>query len=84
MHRLGRHPAQTVGESSWRARRLAEFAKAPRSTIVGVSLTTVMPTGPYHSDRLVNIGTHRWTFKPEVGATTGSAETSTRCRWCGR
>ena len=50
-----------------RALRPAEFVKAPRSTIVGVSLTTILPTGQYYSDRLVNIGSNRWSFKPEVG-----------------
>src|SRR6185295_1948553 len=48
-----------------RALRPAAFAKAPRSTIVGVSLTTVLPTGQYYSDRLVNLGSNRWSFKPE-------------------
>lgn len=50
-----------------RAMRPAEFVKTPRSTILGVSLTTVPPTGQYHRDRLVNLGSNRWSFKPEAG-----------------
>jgi Putative MetA-pathway of phenol degradation len=50
-----------------RARGPREFIKAPRSTIVGASLTTVAPTGQYHGDRLVNLGSNRWSFKPELG-----------------
>jgi hypothetical protein len=44
-----------------------EFVKTPRSTIFGVSLTAVVPTGQYYADRLVNIGSHRWAFRPEMG-----------------
>ena len=49
------------------AMRLAQFAKAPRRTIVGTSLTMVAPTGQYDGTKLINLGTHRWAFKPEVG-----------------
>lgn len=45
----------------------AEFANAPRKTIVGVSLTVQPPTGQYDPERLINLGTNRWGFKPEVG-----------------
>lgn len=50
-----------------RALAPAEFARAPRAPIVGVSVAVILPTGQYHRDRLVNIGTSRWSFKPEVG-----------------
>ena len=42
-----------------------EIAKAPRRTILGTSLTVVAPTGQFFSDRLINLGTNRWAFKPE-------------------
>ena len=49
------------------ARRLPEFAKAPPSEInVGASITIVAPTGQYDTQRIVNLGTNRWAFKPEA------------------
>jgi hypothetical protein len=45
-----------------------EFAGAPpRSVVAGVSLTVSAPTGQNYSNKLINIGTNRWAFKPEVG-----------------
>jgi hypothetical protein len=53
----------------WGARALApaEFAKAKPTTIVGVSLTAAAPTGQYDPAKLINLGTNRWAFKPEIG-----------------
>ncbi len=45
---------------------LAELINAPRKTIIGVSMSMGVPTGEYSSDMLINIGTQRWSFKPEV------------------
>lgn len=44
-----------------------EFARRTPETSIGVSLTMAAPTGQYTSSRLVNIGTNRWSFKPEIG-----------------
>jgi hypothetical protein len=44
-----------------------EFRDYHQDTIVGVSLSVTAPTGRYYSDKLINIGTNRWSFKPEVG-----------------
>jgi len=44
-----------------------EFAAAPRHTIVGASLTLTAPAGQYYETKLINLGTNRWSFKPEVG-----------------
>jgi len=49
------------------AMRLREYVKAPRRTIVGTSVTVLAPTGEYDRTRLINLGNHRWAFKPEVG-----------------
>lgn len=49
------------------AMRTREFAKAPRKTIVGTSVTVTAPSGQYDGARLINLGTNRWSFKPEVG-----------------
>jgi len=45
---------------------LAEFAKAPRRTIVGASLTVVAPAGQFYPQYLINLGSNRWSFKPEL------------------
>jgi len=50
-----------------RAMALPEFVRRTPSTTVGASLTVSMPTGQYFDDKLVNIGTNRWAFKPEIG-----------------
>src|SRR5215831_7112402 len=44
-----------------------EFAAYKPRTTVGASVTVVAPTGQYDPVRLVNISSHRWAFKPEVG-----------------
>jgi hypothetical protein len=43
------------------------FVKSQRTPILGVSLVVVPPLGQYMPDKLINIGTNRWAFKPEVG-----------------
>jgi len=48
-----------------------QFASYQLRTIVGVSFTTAMPLGQYDSAKLVNIGLHRWSFKPEIGVARG-------------
>lgn len=44
-----------------------EFKDYEQDLIVGASLQVSMPSGQYDSSRIVNIGTNRWFFKPEVG-----------------
>jgi hypothetical protein len=44
-----------------------QFAEYKPRALLGASLTVVMPTGQYDPRRLVNIGSNRWAFKPEVG-----------------
>lgn len=44
-----------------------EFAAYKPRTLVGASLTVVAPTGQYDPRRLVNLGSNRWAFKPELG-----------------
>jgi hypothetical protein len=45
----------------------AAFARAPRRTVLGTSFTIVPPSGQYDSTKLINLGLHRWAFKPEIG-----------------
>jgi hypothetical protein len=44
-----------------------EFARRSPSTILGASVSVVAPTGQYVASRLINVGSNRWSFKPEVG-----------------
>ncbi|HXX85586.1 MAG TPA: transporter [Casimicrobiaceae bacterium] len=44
-----------------------ELATHEQTTSVGISLTVPVPTGEYNADKVLNVGTHRWSFKPEVG-----------------
>ena len=43
------------------------FKNYRQDTILGVGLLTTMPLGQYEPEKLANIGTNRWSFKPEVG-----------------
>jgi hypothetical protein len=44
-----------------------EFARTAPGTTLGASLVVEMPTGQYDGSKLINIGTNRWAFKPELG-----------------
>jgi len=44
----------------------AQFVDYKPTTTLGVSLTTTAPTGLYESNKILNLGSHRWSFKPEI------------------
>jgi hypothetical protein len=44
-----------------------EFAAYRPETIVGASLVIVAPLGGYDGEKAVNVGSNRWSFKPEIG-----------------
>ena len=44
-----------------------EFRSFQPKTIVGASIRVALPTGDYDSDRLLNLGSNRWTFRGEIG-----------------
>jgi hypothetical protein len=46
---------------------LQEFAAYRQDLIVGVSVQLGVPASQYDPTRLLNIGTNRWSLKPEVG-----------------
>ena len=50
---------------------LQEFRDYKQDLIVGASLLMTAPTGRYYPDKVINIGTNRWSFKPEVGVSKG-------------
>ena len=61
------HIKVSAGLAGAPALTAAEFRRAPRRPTVGASLTVVAPTGQYDSRKLINLGTNRWGFKPEIG-----------------
>jgi hypothetical protein len=46
---------------------LKEFAGWEQDVIIGASLRVTAPWSQYDDSKLINIGTNRWSFKPEVG-----------------
>jgi hypothetical protein len=44
-----------------------EFRQYRQDLIIGASLQVSVPVGQYDNGKLVNIGTNRWFFKPELG-----------------
>jgi hypothetical protein len=50
---------------------IPEFAKYRQSFILGLSLQVVPPLGQYDDSRFVNLGSNRWSFRPETGISWG-------------
>lgn len=42
-----------------------EFATYKPTTTLALSVTVGAPTGEYDADKVLNLGSHRWSFKPE-------------------
>jgi len=49
-----------------RALSAAEFAAYQPAPTVGLSVTITAPTGEYDAEKLLNLGSHRWSLKPEL------------------
>src|SRR5262249_39612856 len=63
-------------DSAWRfsvnlkggpAMDVRDFGKWKQTTLLGISLKVVAPTGQYDPTKLINYGANRWAFKPESG-----------------
>jgi hypothetical protein len=46
---------------------LQEFQNYQQDLILGASLIVTAPTGQYDASRVVNLGTNRWSIRPELG-----------------
>jgi len=46
---------------------LKTFMSTPQHRVIGVSLQVNMPLGDYNNENIINTGSNRWTFKPEIG-----------------
>jgi hypothetical protein len=48
------------------AMNAAQFENYRPTTTVGVSVAFTAPTGRYDSEKILNLGSDRWSFKPEI------------------
>ena len=55
------------GPADLRVRIAMNLLGGQSRPLLGVSLAIIAPTGQYESSRLINIGSNRWSFKPEIG-----------------
>jgi Putative MetA-pathway of phenol degradation len=46
---------------------VTQFENYRPTTSVGVSLIISPPTGQYDANKVLNLGSNRWSFKPEIG-----------------
>ena len=46
---------------------MQQFRSNPSRRVIGASLKVDMPLGDYNNENLINTGSNRWTFKPEIG-----------------
>lgn len=49
------------------ALNVGQFENYRPTSTIGVSLTVTAPTGTYNAEKILNLGSDRWSFKPEVG-----------------
>jgi hypothetical protein len=61
----GKLSVNLVGDPALSPRQF--FQHKPSAVTVGASVSIQAPTGQYDPSFLINIGTHRWAFKPELG-----------------
>src|SRR5439155_23749609 len=57
----------SVNFSGAPALSMDEYATYHQAVIVGASLHVTAPLGQYDSTKLLNVGTNRWSIKPELG-----------------
>lgn len=46
---------------------VAQFETYQPTTTIGVSVAVTAPTGQYDPEKVLNLGSDRWSFKPEIG-----------------
>jgi len=55
-----------IGAPSMNIEEFQQMRSNPRD-ILGAGLKVVIPTGDYNADKLINIGSNRWAFRPKLG-----------------
>lgn len=57
-----------LGAPPMKVKEYAAYQASPEpKTILGVALGIQLPTGEYFDDKLINLGTNVYTFRPEIG-----------------
>lgn len=49
-----------------KAATVQEVLKDPKKTILGIGINAIAPTGQFFPEKLINLGTNRWSFRPEL------------------
>jgi hypothetical protein len=63
-----RFPINLYGSPPLQGKEYAAYRTATEvETIVGAGLSVQLPTGHYFEDKLINLGTSRFTFRPQFG-----------------
>jgi hypothetical protein len=65
-----RFAVNVIGAPPLKGKEFADYqaTNADHETIVGIGLGLQLPTGQYYSDKLINLGDNRFTFRPQLGA----------------
>jgi len=53
------------------ALKLEEYGDYRQKTIVGINMQVYLPLGQYFPDRLINLGSNRFIFRPQIGISQG-------------
>ena len=67
-----------LGAPPLKAKEFAAYrAETDCETILGVGLVVHLPTGDYQKDKLINLGSNRFTFRPQIGVVHSRGKWST-------
>ncbi|TWU30827.1 transporter [Novipirellula artificiosorum] len=65
---LLRFAVNLIGTPPLAGKEFGEYrASSMSESILGVALEVQLPTGQYFNDKLINLGTNRFTFRPQLG-----------------
>jgi hypothetical protein len=45
---------------------ISQFENYKPASSLGLSLTIIVPTGSYNAEKILNLGSNRWSFKPDL------------------